>query len=85
MRILHIIKENNDKRAIELAETQREQGKDVTLILIHDAVLSAPQTSVKVFACQDDVAARGIDTGVELVDYNAIIDLVFACDSVTCW
>ena len=85
MKILHVIKEHNDSRPIEMAELQREQGNEVALLMIHDAVLTIPHTDLETFACRDDVIARGTKTDVQLVDYEAIIRLVFAHDSVTCW
>lgn len=85
MKILHIVRSHTDKRPIELAELQREQGNEVALLLIHDAVLAAPSTNIKTFVCRDDMVARGVEANAETVDYDAIIRLIFAYDSISCW
>ncbi|MBI2955046.1 MAG: hypothetical protein HYY30_12075 [Chloroflexi bacterium] len=85
MRVLHIVRERKDSWPAELAARQREQGNEVAVLLMHDAVLAAPPAGIKTYACRDDVVARAVETTAESVDYDAIVRLIFAYDSVSWW
>lgn len=55
-----------------------------------DASVRAAGERCRIYALQEDLAARGIDTaelvpGIEVVDYGGFVDLVAGNDSVQCW
>jgi sulfur relay protein TusB/DsrH len=89
MKILFVVKEKNDLDfLIEMYEKpRREMDNKITFLLIHDAVLaeSISNTDFKVFACNDDVKARGIDTLFNTLDYVQMLKLMADCDKVICW
>lgn len=85
MKLLHILRSLDDTRAVETARAQREQGHDVTLLLLHDAVLARPAFPGPVSACADDVSARGGYCAYPTVDYDAIIRLMVEHDRVISW
>ncbi|MCL5264989.1 MAG: hypothetical protein M1343_07350 [Chloroflexi bacterium] len=85
MKVLHIIRELKDNWPLELAKMQQGKGNEVAVLLLHDAVLSRPPKGFKVFASRDDVRARGVESEAAQVDYEAIVELIFTNDSVSCW
>ena len=85
MSILHLIRRGCDSYPLEVARSQVAEGHGVSLLLLHDGVYARQDTGLKVYACRDDVLARGIDIQAELVDYDRIVELIFAHDSVCCW
>lgn len=86
MKILHIIKKTNDTYAWQAASRQRKkEGNRVIILLLQDAVFSPIQDDKEVFACQDDVAARGVRTKAALVGYEEIVGMLLDADSVVCW
>jgi sulfur relay protein TusB/DsrH len=86
MRILHIVKNKIDTLAFSMAKEQA-LANDVSILLLHDAVLAdkAQLNGLKVFACTDDVLARGIETQNRLIDYQEIVNLVFDSEKVISW
>jgi sulfur relay protein TusB/DsrH len=107
MKILHLIKNPHDSYAADIAARQQRAGHEVALLLLHDAVYDAmgvkplSQQGIAVYACADDVQARGpsappfdpaqdeLRTGIAsqagLLDYEGIVTLMFAYDKVVCW
>lgn len=85
MKILHIIRHIRDDRALGIAQAQRRGGHQVTLLLLHDAVLSRVQHGGEVLACEDDVLARGGRTGLETVNYDEMARMIFEHDQVVSW
>ena len=86
MKVLHIIRNAADplaKRIIE--EIGGDNSAEQTLLLIQDGVYTNPQGSARVFACSDDVAARGVTTDIALVEYDRIVEMVFEHDKVITW
>ncbi len=81
MKILHIIRNPNDITPIEIANAQGVEH-DVALLLLHDAVYLKP--GLKVYACADDAAARGV-TVHECVGYDGIVKMLFEYDRVVSW
>lgn len=56
------------------------------VLLLHDAVFSSPnQPSLKIFACQDDLLARGLRGRFPALSYLEIVQLIFDCDIVVNW
>jgi sulfur relay protein TusB/DsrH len=85
MKVLHIIRNNDDllaRRIIE--EIQNLDHPDQALLMIQDGVYVRPGT-LRAFACADDVRARGVETDLELVDYDRIVEMVFEYDKVITW
>ncbi len=85
MKILHILRKRNDAEALEIAARQRDQGHEVSILLAHDGVLSDRLGDFTAFACKDDVLARGIQPAAQVLDYDAIIRLIFENDSSVTW
>ncbi len=87
MKILHIIKKTSDTYAWDTVVLQREKGgEQVEVLLLHDAVFTPlPDEWSWVFACKDDVTARGIGTVATLVEYENIVEMIIDADSVICW
>jgi len=84
MKILHIIREINDKRAVETARAQAA-SHDVTVLLLQDAVLSRFPWEGEIVACREDLEARGGRPGVREVEYRDIIRMIFGHDRVVMW
>lgn len=84
MRILHIVKQIEDERAITMAKAH-SRAHQVSVLLLHDAVLTVRDIPGAVYACADDVRARNVDVSRELVDYDTIVRLVFEHDKVISW
>jgi sulfur relay protein TusB/DsrH len=88
MKILHVIKEKDHDLALSTALGQREDSSnDITLLLIHDAVLTREDSleGLKVLALKDDAGARGIKPVFPLIDYQEMLKLIFDSDKVICW
>ncbi|MDX1763077.1 MAG: DsrH/TusB family sulfur metabolism protein [bacterium] len=86
MSILHIIKRPNDRFAYEMVLNQQEcQGRAVAVLLLHDAVYTPPQGNMEVWACRDDVEARGIESAAKLIGYDEIVKLLLKAESTVCW
>lgn len=86
MRILHIVKTKNDTLAFSIAKEQATSN-DVSVLLLHDAVLidKGKLNGLKVFACKDDVLARGIETQCKQVDYQEIVNFIFDNEKIISW
>ncbi len=86
MRILHIVKNKHDTLSFSMAKGQALDN-DVSMLLLHDAILvdRGQLNGLKVFACKDDVLARGIETQCQLIDYPEIVNLIFDNEKVISW
>lgn len=86
VRILHLIRRLDDRRALAVAAAQA-QAHQVTIVLLHDAVagwqVSLP--NVTVWAGRADVEARGIAPPWPLIDYEGIVELIENHDKVISW
>ena len=86
MRILHVIKQTDDPLAWQTVRQQLNNKENcVTVLLLHDAVFCAIQDGGEIYACQDDVFARGVQTSASLVDYTEIVEMLLEADSVVSW
>jgi sulfur relay protein TusB/DsrH len=83
MKILHIIRNPNDERPLEIARSQSEEH-DVAVLLLHDAVYATPDVQFQVYTCTADAQARSI-AGHECVDYKRIVQMIFEFDKVVSW
>ncbi len=55
------------------------------LLLIQDAVLNPGPFPCPVSLCQDDLAARNVESPHPVVDYDGMRDLMLAHDRVVLW
>lgn len=86
MKILHMIRRSDDAYPLEMMALQAAEGQQITLLLLHDAVLKPPAPSgVAVVACKEDAAARGAPATVPRVGYDDMVRLIFEHDSVINW
>lgn len=85
LKILHLIRDIEETLPLEVAQAQRQQGHQVTLLLLHDAVLRSTAFSGPVFACRDDLQARGNPRPHATVDYAGIVQLIADHDRVISW
>ena len=85
-KVLHIIRSNGDSLAQRTIEDIAAgiDSAEQTLLLMQDGVyMQSPD--MKAFAGADDVRARGIETGVALVEYDQIVEMIFEHDKVITW
>lgn len=85
LKILHLVRNLEDARALITVEEQQRQGHETTVILLHDAVLSPQAWPGRVFACQDDVKARQERCRYPGIDYDGIIQAIFDHERVISW
>ncbi|HHT9119843.1 MAG TPA: DsrH/TusB family sulfur metabolism protein [Candidatus Hypogeohydataceae bacterium YC41] len=92
MKILHIVREKGHELALSTALSQsiNEGIQKVTVLLIHDAVLTNKDSAallggMEVFALKDDVEARGVKASYPLLDYEGMLRLIFESDKVITW
>ena len=95
MRTLIVLKEN-EYEALGTAESLEKRGEEIALVMMLDAVYMATvaeeNTAVKdmmekgskVLLLKSDVERRGLEKrllpGVELIDYEGLIDILFSED-----
>ena len=85
VKVLHIIRSNDDALAQRIIDDMRSDNAiEQTLLLIQDGVYMNLQGE-RIFACSDDVGARGVKTGVPLVGYGRIVEMTFENDKVITW
>lgn len=85
MRILHVLRDPNDRLAIEVARQEGETNQ-IALLLIQDGVLARPDLpSAKVYALTHDVEASGVTEAGEPVDYGGMVRLIVENDKVIVW
>ena len=95
MRTLIVLKEN-EYEALGTAESLEKRGEEIALVMMLDAVYMATvaeenpavkdkmEKGSKVFRLKSDVERRGLEKrllpGVELIDYEGLIDILFSED-----
>jgi sulfur relay protein TusB/DsrH len=85
VKVLHILRSNDDHLARRMAEDMaRLDGVEQALLLLQDGVYASP-AGIPAFACGEDVRARGITTDLELIDYQRIVEMIFEYDRVITW
>ncbi|HSF31260.1 MAG TPA: hypothetical protein VLK82_12430 [Candidatus Tectomicrobia bacterium] len=82
--ILHILRALGDASAWQIIRIQRDM-RPVVVLLMHDAVLAPPALDVPMYACEADVMARGITSPLPRLNYDQIVELIFACKQVMVW
>ena len=85
MKILHVIRDPNERLALEIAEREAKQDA-VSLLLIQDGVLAQPSLqAIAVYALADDLEARGVTGRGSVVDYDGAICLMADHEKVIVW
>ena len=84
MKILHVVREISDGRALETARSHASEH-EVTLLLLQDAVLGHFPWDGEVYVCREDLEARGAQSTAKEVEYKDIIRMVFGHDRVIMW
>ncbi|MCL4466243.1 MAG: hypothetical protein M1401_08535 [Chloroflexi bacterium] len=84
MRLLHIVRDFEDVRALTMAAAQAAEH-EVSLLLLHEAAEHVPAFPGKVYTCLADVVRLGILTNADALDYSQIVDLLGEHDRVICW
>jgi len=85
MKVLHIIRSNSDSLAQRIIESMGGgNGVEQTVLLIQDGVY-LNLSGERVFACADDVSARGVESAASLVGYDRIVEMTFENDRVITW
>lgn len=89
MKILFIVKEKSDLDYL-LKMYDKSQAKapdEIALLLIHDAVLVEinGDNDFRIFACSDDVKARGVSVSFDTLNYKQMLKLMADYDKVICW
>ncbi|HZX48909.1 MAG TPA: hypothetical protein VFF47_06815 [Nitrospirota bacterium] len=88
--ILHIVKNRNDKQALEIISTQaKDNAYGVAVVFIHDAVSSPPVADVRTCALAQDPKTSDnitwINPEVELISCDDLLKLIFSVESITMW
>lgn len=83
MKILHMVRKKGDVYPLAIAAAQKASGDDVKVLLLQDAVMSCTGDK-QTYCCKEDAEARGTGCGT-LVDYDAIVKMIFDADSVINW
>ncbi|TAK33429.1 MAG: sulfurtransferase TusB [Chloroflexota bacterium] len=84
MKILHLVRQIADERALSTV-TAQSRNHDVAVVLLQDAVLTPLEFPGTTYACREDVEARGAGLGLELVDYRRIVQLIGEYEKVVSW
>ena len=84
MKILHIIKNPDERKAFEIAKIQAKKN-EIGILLIQDGVLGNLSFDfAKTYISDADVKARNLK--VEgTIDYDEMIKLIFEYDRVISW
>jgi sulfur transfer complex TusBCD TusB component (DsrH family) len=81
--ILHILKDPENRRAIEVI--RQSVGNSVSLVLIQEAVRMTDPLPGTVFHLSEDAAARGVHPSSKPISYPDFLHLIFEADSVVVW
>jgi sulfur relay protein TusB/DsrH len=85
-RILHILKEINSTEALTvLAEEAKQSSRELSVLLIQEAVRLQPDLPFKVYVLDEDAKARGVVSKFEMINYSKLLDLIFSHESVIAW
>lgn len=86
-RILHIVKDPNNKKSFDLIRRQAKvEGQvEVQLVLTQEAVKLHPDFPVAVYVLEEDLRERGLSSPYPKIDYSRLLDLIFNSESVLNW
>ncbi len=88
--ILHIVKKHDDKQAVEIISTQaRDNAYGVAVVFIQDAVSTPPVGGARSCALAKEAKTLDntsrVNSGVELINYDDLLNLIFSVESITVW
>ncbi len=88
--ILHIVKNRDDKQAIDIISTQaRDNAYGVAVVFIQDAVSSPPVADARSCALMQDTQTSGktykVNPEVEVISSDDLLKLIFSVESITVW
>ena len=84
--ILHIVKDTEDRRALEvIARQAKDNAYGVAAIYIQKAVTLPAIPDVRTCALQEDLRGNPPGTGVESISYADLLKLIFSSEAVTIW
>ncbi len=86
-RLLHIIKDPNNKKPFELIRRQAkaEDQVEVQLVLTQEAVKLHPDFPAAVYVLEEDLRERGLSSPYPKISYSGLLDLIFNSESVINW
>jgi sulfur transfer complex TusBCD TusB component (DsrH family) len=90
-RILHIIKDPNNKKPFELIQSQAGKNgqTEIRLVLLQEAVRLysnfPADFPASVYVLEEDLAERGLSSSYQKIDYSRLLDLIFNSESVINW
>ncbi|MEK6583333.1 MAG: hypothetical protein AABY66_00620 [Nitrospirota bacterium] len=88
--ILHIVKNRDDKQAVEIISTQaRDNAYGVAVVFIQDAVSSPPVGGARSCTLAKDAKtldnSNKVNPDVELISYDDLLKLIFSVETITVW
>ena len=84
MKILHVIKNPDEKKAFEIAKIQAKKH-EIGILLIQDAVLGKLSFDfARAYVSDADVKARNQKIE-DTIDYDEMVKLIFEYDRVISW
>ncbi len=88
--ILHIVKNRDDKQAVGIISTQaRDNAYGVAVVFVQDAVSTPPVDGARSCALAKDAKTLDntgrADSGIELINYDDLLKLIFSVESITVW
>ena len=85
MKTFHLIRNLNDLLAREVVTGAPAESEDAVLLL-HDAVFETfPKSEAKVFACREDLSARGIESPHAGLSHEEIARMITEYDRTIVW
>ena len=85
MKHLHIVRDPNERLAIEVAARQSKEDA-VSLLLIQDGVLARPPLDrINCYALSDDLEARQVSSPGGVIDYDGMARMIAEHDKVVVW
>ena len=88
--ILHIVKNRDDKQAVEIISSQaRDNAYGVAVVFIQDAASSPPVADARTCALAQDTKTldntHKVNPDIELISYDDLLTLIFSVESITVW
>jgi len=86
-KLLHIVKDPNNKKPFELIRRQAEAQDltEVQLVLTQEAVQLHPDFHAAIYVLDEDLRERGLSSSYPKIDYSGLLDLIFNSESVINW
>jgi sulfur transfer complex TusBCD TusB component (DsrH family) len=88
LKTLHILRKRKDafaEAAICSEATSEGKGRNVTVLLIQDAVLGSPAVPVPIYVNIQDLQARGVQREYPAIHYDRICQMIIDHDRTIVW